>query len=89
MNNSIENKFISYKFIDSRGNLRDKIVKKEEIVSDTFFDGSSFGFCPTNKSDLILHPFGTPIHYDPIRGMDSVFCFIKNPDGTEFEKDFR
>lgn len=89
--------FMSYKFVDSRGNLRDKVISTTPSVKagkvtkfeDTWFDGSSFGFCPTNKSDLLLVPDPETHHYDPIRKMDGVFCFLKNPDGTDLEADFR
>lgn len=81
-------RFISYKFIDSRGGLRDKIVYTRFLKS-TCFDGSSIGYMPTNKSDVILEPDKKSIHFDPIRGMSSVFCFIRLPDGNKFDKDPR
>jgi len=82
-------KFVSYKFIDSEGNLRDKIVKTDSELKSTCFDGSSFGFRPTNNSDLILYPDENAIYYDPIRGMKTVFCFLKTPNGEYLEDDFR
>lgn len=84
------NKFASYKFIDSNGRLRDKVVRMEKsTLKETWFDGSSFGFCPTEKSDLLLVPDLTTEHFDPIRQMRSVFCFLYNPDDRPIEKDFR
>jgi glutamine synthetase len=87
--------FMSYKFIDSRGGLRDKVVAVESTgmgptpFKDTWFDGSSFGFCPTEKSDLLLTPDPKSYHYDPIRDMNSVFCFLRKPDGDYLEACFR
>jgi len=81
--------FVSYKLIDSQGNLRDKIVRSGKKLKNTFFDGSSFGFMPTNKSDLMLVPDLESEHYDPIRKMRSVFCFIRSPDNKEIDGDFR
>jgi glutamine synthetase len=88
--------FISYKFIDSRGNLRDKVVavgsetsRGQLPLQDTWFDGSSFGFCKTEKSDLLLTPDPKSYHRDPIRDMDSVFCFLRKPDGDYLKACFR
>jgi len=75
--------FISYKFIDSQGNLRDKIIRAGKKLPNTYFDGSSFGFCPTDASDMLLVPDTESKHFDPIRQMDSVFCFVDNPEGFE------
>ena len=87
---------MSYKFIDSRGNLRDKIVAVENSgesgpvsFKETYFDGSSFGFCPTEKSDLLLVPDPKSYHRDPIRDMNSIFCFLRKPDGDYLEACFR
>lgn len=88
--------FLSYKFVDSKGNLRDKVISpsaksamRATGLEPTWFDGSSFGFTPTSKSDLLLVPQPETMFYDPIRGMDSVFCFLENPDGSSVEGDFR
>lgn len=80
---------VSYKFVDSRGNLRDKVVNSGRELKSTCFDGSSFGFCKTSSSDLLLVPDITSEHYDPIRNMRGVFCFICQPNGEPLEGDFR
>lgn len=82
-------RFVSYKFVDSKGVLRDKIVKTGWELKQTYFDGSSFGFCPTSKSDLLLVPDLSTEHFDPIRNMTSVFCFLQYPDNTPLDEDFR
>lgn len=89
--------FMSYKFVDSEGNLRDKVISTEPSkkagkatkFENTWFDGSSFGFRPTDNSDLLLVPDPESYHWDPIRKMESVFCFLKNTNGTNLEEDFR
>lgn len=88
--------FVSYKFIDADGCLRDKIVApalkskgRAAHLEDTWFDGSSFGLTQTECSDLRLVPDADSIHYDPIRKMDSVFCFLVSPDGSVPELCFR
>lgn len=90
---SVLEKFVSYKFVDSKGVLRDKVVKKPPKGSvelpNTWFDGSSFGFCPTNKSDLLLVPDKDTAHFDPIRNMHGIFCFLQYPDGKALDADFR
>lgn len=80
---------VSYKFIDSRGNLRDKIVNAGRELKNTCFDGSSFGFRPTSNSDLLLVPDKGSEHHDPIRNMRGVFCFIRSPNGSQLDEDFR
>jgi len=81
--------FVSYKFIDSQGNLRDKIVRTGKRVKPTFFDGSSFGFRPTNDSDLLLVPDTESEHFDPIRNMSGIFCFIRDVNNKPIEGTFR
>lgn len=83
--------FISYKFVDADGILRDKIVAKTggKNLKPSWFDGSSFGFRPTHNSDLLLVPDEDTLHFDPIRQMDGVFCFLQNPDGSPVAEDFR
>lgn len=83
--------YVSYKFIDIQGNLRDKVIRHKKaqfniVTKDgqTYFDGSSFGFCPTEKSDLVLVPDPDSMHYDPIRKMPGVFCFLKEPGKTTY-----
>ena len=83
-------RFVSYKFIDSMGHLREKVVSTgRRKLESTCFDGSSFGFAPTYKSDLILEPDNDSVHFDPVRNMDGVFCNLKYPGGKELEEDFR
>lgn len=82
-------RFVSYKFIDAKGQLRDKIVRSGAELQPTFFDGSSFGFCPTEKSDIILVPDPVSEFSDPIRNLDSVFCFVKTPDGNPLSNSYR
>lgn len=85
-----KNRFISYKFIDSNGVLRDKVVKGLGWgLKPTWFDGSSFGFRPTHSSDLLLVPDEKTYHYDPIRKRPGVFCSLANPDGSHVMEDFR
>jgi len=86
---SVLEKFVSYKFVDSDGELRDKIVRPGKGLEQTWFDGSSFGFCDTNKSDLLLVPDESTSHFDPIRNMKGVFCFLRDPQGNKLETDFR
>ena len=89
--------FMSYKFVDSEGSLRDKVISTEPSkragkvtrFENSWFDGSSFGFCPTENSDLLLVPDSNSFHHDPIRKMDSVFCFLRKPDGSDLKADFR
>lgn len=90
------NEYMSYKFVDSEGNLRDKVIAPSRKVrvrathlKSTWFDGSSFGFMPTNNSDLLLVPDPDSLHYDPIREMEGVFCFLHHPDDSPLETDFR
>lgn len=85
----MSDKFISYKFVDSDGVLRDKVVRTGKGLEETWFDGSSFGFCPTDKSDLLLVPDEASEFFDPVRNMQSVFCFLRTPDGEEIDADFR
>lgn len=80
---------VSYKFIDSQGNLRDKVVINDSKLKNTYFDGSSVGFCHAHDSDLVLVPDEKSIHRDPIRNMSSVFCFIQRPNGKRLDYDFR
>jgi len=64
---------MSYKFVDSKGNLRDKVISvsaelyskdgKNTNYENTWFDGSSFGFCPTENSDLLLVPDPESYHF--------------------------
>jgi glutamine synthetase len=89
--------FMSYKFVDSKGKLRDKVISTEPLrkagkvsrFENTWFDGSSFGFTPTSKSDLLLVPDPSSYHWDPIRKMEGVFCFLNHPDGSTLDGDFR
>jgi len=86
----MKNRFLSYKFIDASGNLRDKIIRKTRgRLKPSWFDGSSFGFMPTNNSDLMLEPDKKSLHFDPIRMMASYFCFLRKADGYKLETDFR
>jgi len=85
----MSDKFISYKFVDSDGVLRDKVVRTGKGLEETWFDGSSFGFCDTDKSDLLLVPDEASEFFDPVRNMQSVFCFLRTPDGEEIDADYR
>src|SRR3990167_6337002 len=87
-------KLVSYKFVGSEGNLRDKVIAASPRSlsgkwEPTWFAGSSFGFRQTSNSDLLLVPDPTTAHKDPIRDMDGVFCFLQTPDGQPLEADFR
>jgi glutamine synthetase len=84
-------KLVSYKFVDSEGNLRDKVIAASSKLKwePTWFDGSSFGFRKTSNSDLLLVPDPETRHVDPIRNMESMFCFLYTPDENPLEADFR
>lgn len=82
-------RFVSYKFIDAKGNMRHKLVSMGKKLENTNFDGSSFGMCPTSNSDVVLVPDEDSIHWDPILHLDSVFCFIRDPQGCGLANDFR
>lgn len=87
-------KLVSYKFVDSEGNLRDKVISASPKSlsgkwAPTWFDGSSFGFRKTSNSDLLLVPDPETRHEDPIRNMEGIFCYLQTPDGKPLEADFR
>ncbi|KKL09719.1 hypothetical protein LCGC14_2563060 [marine sediment metagenome] len=69
--------------------MRDKCVRTISPLRPTQIDGSSVGMKPTNCSDVILIPDEKSLFYDPIREMTSVFAFIKNPDGSDINEDYR
>lgn len=82
--------FISYKFVDVKGNLKDKLIQCEpNSYSTAFIDGSSLGYRPDENSDLMLIPDLNTIHYDPIRETTGIFCFLADMGGNNLKSENR
>lgn len=91
-------KFIRLAFCDAFGKQKNISIMPEELPR-AFSDGISFdasavrGFGSEVKSDLLLFPVPSTFNvlpWRPARGkVVRMFCDIKRPDGTFFEKDSR
>ncbi len=91
-------KFIRLAFCDVRGKQKNITILPGELKR-AFTDGISFdasairGFGDEMKSDLFLHPIPSTLAvlpWLPARGkIVRMFCEIRYPDGTPFEKDSR
>lgn len=91
-------KFIRLAFCDIFGKQKNISIMPEELKR-AFSDGISFdasavrGFGSEVKSDLLLFPIPSTFNvlpWRPARGkVVKMFCEIKRPDGSPFEKDSR
>lgn len=91
-------KFIRLAFCDIFGKQKNISIMPDELPR-AFNDGISFdasaveGFNAEVKSDLFLHPDPSTLSILPWRPTNGkvirMFCDIKYPDGTRFEKDGR
>ena len=91
-------KFIRLAFFDLHGKQKNISIMADQL-SRAFELGISFdasaidGFETPNKSDLFLHPDPTTLSVLPWRPNTGkvcrMFCNIKYPDGTPYEKDCR
>lgn len=91
-------KFIRLAFCDVNGKQKNISIMPHELEK-AFSDGISFdasaidGFGDEVKSDLFLHPDSSTLSILPWRPSQGrvvrMFCDIKHPDGTPFEKDGR
>lgn len=91
-------KFIRLAFCDVFGKQKNISIMPDELER-AFRDGVSFdasaicGFSSSPKSDLFLFPIPSTLSILPWRPMHGkvvrMFCEIKYPDGTPFEKDSR
>lgn len=91
-------KFIRLAFCDIYGKQKNISIMPDEL-SRAFSEGISFdasaveGFKAEVKSDLFLHPDPSTVSFLPWRPTNGkvirMFCDIKYPDGTIFEKDGR
>ena len=91
-------KFIRLAFFDLKGKQKNISILAREL-NRAFSDGISFdasaieGFETPEKSDLFLHPDPTTLSILPWRPeigkVVRMFCHIKYPDGTPYEKDCR
>ena len=91
-------KFIRLAFCDVNGKQKNISIMPHELKK-AFNDGISFdasaidGFGDEVKSDLFLHPDSSTLSILPWRPSQGrvvrMFCDIKHPDGTPFEKDGR
>ena len=91
-------KFIRLAFCDVRGRQKNISIMPSELKrafsSGISFDASAIGgFGSEVKSDLFLFPIPYTLNvlsWRPSQGkVVRMFCDIKNPDGTPFEKDSR
>lgn len=90
--------FIRLAFCDLSGKQKNISILPEELKR-AFRDGISFdasairGFGSVEKSDLLLFPIPSTLSVLPWRPMNGkvvrMFCNIRYPDGTPFEKDSR
>lgn len=90
--------FIRLAFCDLSGRQKNISILPEEL-GRAFRDGISFdasavcGFGSVEKSDLLLFPIPSTLSILPWRPMHGkvvrMFCDIRHPDGTPFEKDSR
>lgn len=90
--------FIRLAFCDLAGRQKNISILPEELER-AFRDGISFdasairGFGSVEKSDLLLFPIPSTLSILPWRPMHGkvvrMFCDIRYPDGTPFEKDSR
>lgn len=90
--------FIRLAFCDLAGRQKNISILPEELER-AFRDGISFdasairGFGSVEKSDLLLFPIPSTLSILPWRPMHGkvvrMFCNIRYPDGTPFEKDSR
>lgn len=91
-------KFIRLAFCDVHGKQKNISVMPDELKR-AFEDGISFdasaisGFCSETKSDLFLFPIPSTLNVLPWRSSHGkvarMFCDIRHPDGSVFEKDTR
>lgn len=91
-------KFIRLAYFDINGKQKNVSIMAGEL-SRAFSDGISFdasaidGFEQANSSDLYLHPDPSTLSVLPWRPSSGkvvrMFCDIKYPDGTPYEKDSR
>lgn len=91
-------RFIRLAFTDAYGNLKNIAIPPDELMR-AFHDGISFdasaiaGFSSVVKSDLFLFPIPSTLTVLPWRSLHGkvvrMFCEIRYPDGTPFEKDSR
>ncbi len=95
----VENvKFIRLAYVDALGVMKNLAVMPEELErvfrSGVSIDASAIrGYGAKVKSDLYLHPDPETLQIVPWRPMDGrvarMFCEIRYPDGTVFERDPR
>jgi len=91
-------KFIRLAFFDTTGKQKNVSIMADQL-SRAFREGISFdasaitGFKSPEKSDLFLHPDPSTLAVLPWRPNTGkvvrMFCNIKYPDGTPYEKDCR
>lgn len=91
-------KFIRLAFCDIFGNMKNISIMSHELER-AFEDGVSFdasaveGFADADKSDLFLHPDSSTLTVLPWRPQSGrvvrMFCDIRHPDGTPYERDTR
>lgn len=91
-------KFIRLAFFDITGKQKNISITANKL-SEAFKNGISFdasailGFEEPNKSDLFLHPDPSTVSIIPWRPSTGkvirMFCNIKYPDGTPYQKDCR
>jgi len=91
-------KFIRLAFFDLYGKQKNVSIMPSELPTafkhGISFDASSVrGFQTVDKSDLFLHPDPDTLAVLPWRPSQGkvvrMFCEIRYPDGTPYEKDFR
>ncbi len=91
-------KFIRLAYFDLSGKQRNVSIMAGELQrafeEGISFDASAiFGFQSSNNSDLFLHPDPSTLSLIPWRPTSGkvvrMFCDIKYPDGTPYEKDCR
>ena len=90
--------FIRLAFTDAYGHLKNIAIPPDELPR-AFRDGISFdasaiaGFSSVVKSDLFLFPIPSTLTVLPWRSLHGkvvrMFCDIRYPDGTPFERDGR
>ena len=90
--------FIRLAFTDAFGHLKNIAIPPDELMR-AFHDGISFdasaiaGFSNVVKSDLFLFPIPSTLTVLPWRSLHGkvvrMFCDIRYPDGTPFDKDSR
>lgn len=91
-------KFIRLAFCDASGRQKNMAIVPDELKR-AFADGISFdasaiaGFTDEVKSDLFLFPIPSTLTTLPWRSLQGkvirMFCDIRYPDGTPFERDSR